>query len=47
MSVKPFSETITMSDIMEWTVKSNSGPRRMVPFVEVGDRLYSTYVTAI
>ncbi|WP_263381231.1 glycoside hydrolase family 127 protein [Granulicella arctica] len=32
---------------MEWTVKSNSGPRRMVPFVEVGDRPYSTYVTAI
>ena len=31
---------------MEWTVKGSGGPRRMVPFVEVGDRTYSTYVTA-
>jgi len=31
---------------MEWTVKTGGQTRRMVPFVEVGDRTYSTYVTA-
>ncbi len=32
---------------MEWSVESQSGPRRMVPFVQVGDRTYSTYVTVV
>jgi DUF1680 family protein len=31
---------------MEWSVGSNGQTRRMVPFVDVGDRTYSTYVTA-
>ncbi len=30
----------------EWTVKTNAGERRMVPFIDVGDREYSTYVKA-
>jgi len=31
---------------MEWRVKNAGQSRRMVPFVDVGDRMYSTYVTA-
>lgn len=31
---------------MEWSVKSSGQPRRMVPFVDVADHTYSTYVTA-
>ena len=31
---------------MEWTVKSAGQSRRMIPFVDVGDATYSTYVTA-
>ncbi len=33
---------------MEWTAVDGAGVRRrMVPFVDVGDRVYSTYVTAV
>jgi hypothetical protein len=28
----------------EWTAQTSNGPRRMVPFVDVGDREYSTYL---
>jgi hypothetical protein len=31
---------------MEWAVETGGQRRTMVPFVEVGDRLYSTYITA-
>jgi len=31
---------------MEWRVKNAGQSRRMVPFVDVGDRMYSTYFTA-
>ncbi len=31
----------------EWTVKSQGGARRFVPFTAVGESLYSTYVTAV
>ena len=29
----------------EWTITTASGPRTMVPFTDIGDRLYTTYVT--
>ena len=30
----------------EWTVQSADGPRRFVPWPEIGDRMYTTYVKA-
>ncbi len=31
----------------EWTVKTPTGPRRFVPWPEIGDRMYTTYMKAI
>ncbi len=31
----------------EWTVQTSAGPRRMVPFPEIGSRMYTMYLRAI